>query len=165
MILAMMAIFGFGGKANALEVGAPAPMVTGLDQDGKSVSFADVYAKGITLVYFYPKADTPGCTAQACSLRDAYATLKGENLQILGVSRDSAEAQKKFQDKYHLPFSLIADADGKVAEAFGVPRMMGLPVSSRQSFLIKGGKVVWTSPKAKTGEHAAEVQSAIDGLK
>ncbi len=161
----MMTFFGFGGTAKGIEPGATAPALTARDQDGNPVNFAEVYAKGITLVYFYPKADTPGCTAQACSLRDAFATLRGANLQILGVSRDTPESQKKFQEKYKLPFTLIADKDGKVAEAFGVPGMLGLPVSSRQSFLIKEGKVVWTSPKAKTGEHAAEVQTAIDKLK
>ena len=165
MIATIMTLFGFGGNAKALEIGAPAPQVTAPDQDGAKINFLDVYAKGITLVYFYPKADTPGCTAQACSLRDAYVTLKGENLRVLGVSRDSPDAQKKFREKFKLPFTLISDTDGKVAEAFGVPSMMGLPLSSRQSFLIKGGKVVWMSPKAKTGEHAAEVQAAIDGLK
>jgi len=164
MVLSMMTFFGFGGAAKGIVPGDPAPAPTAQDQDGNQVSFAGVYAKGMTLVYFYPKADTPGCTAQACSLRDAFAALKGENLQILGVSRDTPEAQKKFQEKYKLPFTLIADKDGKVAEAFGVPGMLGLPVSSRQSFLIKEGKVVWTSPKAKTGEHAAEVQAAIDKL-
>ena len=161
----MMTFFGFGGKAKAVELRASGPAVTALDQDGTKINFSDVYAKGITLVYFYPKADTPGCTAQACSLRDAFATLKGENLQILGVSRDTSASQKKFQEKYKLPFTLIADTDGKVAEAFGVPGMMGLPLSSRQSFLIKDGKVAWISLKAKTGEHASEVQAAIDRLK
>ncbi len=155
----------FAARLSALEVGAPAPQITAPDQDGVSVGFHDVYAKGTTLVYFYPKADTPGCTAQACSLRDSFADLHGENLQILGVSRDTPEAQKKFQEKYKLPFTLIADKDGKVAEAFGVPGMMGLPISSRQSFLIKDGKVVWISPKAKTKEHAAEVQAALDSIK
>lgn len=164
MILTLMAIFGFG-NSRAVEVGGGAPEVTALDQDGKVVRFVDVYAKGMTLVYFYPKADTPGCTAEACSLREAFATLTGNGLQILGVSRDTPEAQKRFQEKYHLPFPLIADTDGKVAEAFGVPRMLGLPLSSRQSFLIKEGKVVWVARKAKTAGHAAEVQAAIDAMK
>ncbi len=154
----------FSSRSQALEVGATAPLITATDQDGKPVSFGEVYSRGITLVYFYPKADTPGCTAQACSLRDAFADLTGKNLQILGVSRDSPEAQKKFQDKYHLPFTLIADKDGKVAAAFGVPGFMGLPVNSRQSFLVKGGKVVWESLSAKTKEHAAEVQAALEKL-
>jgi peroxiredoxin Q/BCP len=160
-----MSFFGFGSKVKALEVGAPAPAPVSVDQDGKPFAFADVYAKGITLVYFYPKADTPGCTAQACSLRDSFETLKAENLQIMGVSRDTPASQKKFQQKYNLPFSLVADADGKVAEAFGVGGVMGLPVSKRQSFLIKDGRVVWLSPSAKTGEHATEVQAALDSLK
>jgi peroxiredoxin Q/BCP len=147
-----MSLFGFGSKVKALEAGAPAPVPVAVDQDG-------------TLVFFYPKADTPGCTAQACSLRDSFESLKAENLQIVGVSRDTPASQKKFQQKYNLPFSLVADADGKVAEAFGVGGVMGLPVSKRQSFLIKDGRVVWMSPSAKTGEHAAEVQAALDSLK
>ena len=160
-----MSLFGFGSKVKALEAGAPAPMPVAVNQDGKPFAFADVYAKGITLVYFYPKADTPGCTAQACSLRDSSESLKAENLQIVGVSRDTPVSQKKFQQKYNLPFPLVADADGKVAEAFGVGGVMGLPVSKRQSFLIKDGRVVWMSPSAKTGEHAVEVQAALDSLK
>ena len=161
----IMSIFGFGSKVKALEAGASAPVPVAVDQDAKAFAFADVYAMGITLVYFYPKADTPGCTAQACSLRDSFESLKAENLQIVGVSRDTPASQKKFQQKYNLPFSLVADADGKVAEAFGVGGMMGLPVSKRQSFLIKDGHVVWISLSAKTGEHAAEVQAALDSLK
>lgn len=164
LILAMWNLFGTQ-KAAALAPGDPAPAVSAPNQRGEIVAFAEVYAKGPTLVYFYPKADTPGCTAQACSLRDAFADLSGENLQILGVSRDSVESQRKFQEKYKLPFDLIADADGKVAAAFGVPSMLGLPVTARQSFLIKDGKIVWVAPKAKTGDHAAEVQAAIDALK
>ena len=155
----------FAPKAQAIETGSAAPLVTATDQDGKPVKFADVYARGTTLVYFYPKAGTPGCTAQACSLRDAFASLHGKNLQILGVSRDTPEAQKKFQEKNRIPFTLIADTDGVVAKAFGVPGFMGLPVSSRQSFIIKDGKVVWASLHARTGDHAAEVQAALDSLK
>ena len=161
----IMNIFGFGSKVKALEVGSPAPAPTAIDQDGKEFVFADAYAKGLTLVYFYPKADTPGCTAQACSLRDSFESLQAKNLQVIGVSRDTTASQKKFQQKYNLPFCLIADADGKVAEAFGVGGVMGLPVSKRQSFLIKNGQVAWISLSAKTGEHAAEVQAAIDSLK
>ena len=81
------------------------------------------------------------------------------------MSRDSSASQKKFQEKYKLPFTLLADLDGKVAEAFGVPSILGMPVSRRQSFLVKGDKVVWKSASAKTGDHAAEVQTALDALK
>lgn len=160
-----MSFFGFGSKVKALELGAPAPRISAVNQDGAPFQFADAYAKGITLVYFYPKADTPGCTAQACSLRDSFESLQAENLQIIGVSRDTPESQKKFQQKYNLPFTLIADKDGKVAGSFGVPGVLGMPVSSRQSFLIQDNKIVWKSPSAKTGDHAAEVQKALDALK
>ncbi len=163
-MIMMLNFLGLGKPLLALNPGDPAPAISAVDQDGQAIAFADVYARGLTLIYFYPKADTPGCTAQACSLRDAFADLKGENLQILGVSRDTPEAQKKFQQKYQLPFPLIADKDGKVAEAFGVPGMMGLPVSSRQSFLIKDGKIAWVAAKAKTADHAAEVQAAVKAL-
>ena len=148
-----------------MEVGDQAPVNVAADQNGEEIRLADVYAKGPTLVYFYPKADTPGCTAQACSLRDSFANLSAENLQILGVSRDSSASQKKFQEKYKLPFTLLADLDGKVAEAFGVPSILGMPVSRRQSFIVKGDKIVWKSASAKTGDHAAEVQAALDALK
>jgi peroxiredoxin Q/BCP len=160
-----MNLFSFFARADSLSLGAPAPQVTAKNQDGEEVVFADVYAKGITLVYFYPKAETPGCTKEACSLRDAYAGLHGSGLQILGVSRDTPEAQKKFKDHQKLPFMLIADTDGKVAEAFAVPTMLpGIPVSKRQSFIIKDGKLVWSSLSAQTDGAAAEVQKALDTI-
>ena len=123
--MSIFTFFGLAPASNALELGADAPAPAAVDQDGGSVSFADVYKKGITLVYFYPKADTPGCTAEACSLRDSYADLRAKGVQVIGVSEDNGELQKKFQDKYKLPFTLIADTDGAVAKAFGVPTMMG----------------------------------------
>ena len=165
VVFLTMGLFSFIGKVKALEVGSPAPDITALDENGAEFRFVDAYAKGPALVFFYPKADTPGCTAQACSLRDAFESLQAKNLQIVGVSRDTAEAQKKFQAHYKLPFPLIADADGKVAEAFGVPAMLGvLPVTKRQSFLIKDGKIVWKAESAQTAKHAAEVQTALDSL-
>jgi len=153
--------------AAPLAVGAPAPQITAIDQGGKPVNFADVYARGITLVYFYPKAGTSGCTAEACSLRDSYEKLHANGLQIIGVSRDNPDAQKHFQDQYKLPFTLVADTDGKVAEAFGVPMMMKglLPLAQRQSFIVKDGKIAWISLKAQTKGSAEEVQKALDGLK
>lgn len=161
-----MGLFSFVGKVKALEVGSPAPDIAAPDQNGAEFRFAEAYSKGLVLVFFYPKAGTPGCTAQACSLRDAFENLKAGNLQIIGVSRDSAESQKKFETDYKLPFPLIADKDGKVAAAFGVPSMMGvLPVSKRQSFLIKDGKIAWKAESAQTAKHAAEVQAALDSLR
>jgi peroxiredoxin Q/BCP len=165
LLLTGLSFLGANIHAAPLAVGAPAPQVTAVDQDGKTIQFADIYAKGITLVYFYPRAGTLGCTAEACSLRDSYDTLKARGLQIIGVSRDSAEAQKHFQDQNKLPFTLVADTDGKVAEAFGVPMMMGvLPLAARQSFIVKDGKIAWNSLKAQTKGSAEEVQKALDGL-
>jgi peroxiredoxin Q/BCP len=160
-----MNLFSFFARADALPLGSPAPQVSARNQDGELVAFADVYSKGITLVYFYPKAETPGCTKEACSLRDAYATLHGKGLQILGVSRDTPEAQKKFRDHQKLPFTLIADTDGKVSEAFAVPMILpGVPVTKRQSFLIKDGRIAWSSLNAQTGGAAEEVQKALDTI-
>jgi peroxiredoxin Q/BCP len=163
IIFSAISLFGFAARADPLAVGSKAPVVTAKNQDGEPVNFADVYSKGTTLVYFYPKAGTPGCTAQACSLRDSFADLNREGLQILGVSEDTAESQKRFKEENKLPFPLIADSDGKVAQAFGVPTTMGL--AKRQSFIVEDGKVVWTSLQAKTKEHAQEVRAALDSLK
>ena len=91
VVFLTMGLFSFIGKVKALEVGSPAPDIAAPDQNGAEFRFADAYAKGPTLVFFYPKASTPGCTAQACSLRDAFENLKAENLQIIGVSRDTAK--------------------------------------------------------------------------
>jgi thioredoxin-dependent peroxiredoxin len=160
--LVTMSIFSLFAHAQPLKPGAEAPAVSAINQDGESVDFAAAYAKGPVLVYFYPKADTPGCTAQACSLRDSFADLQTDGLTIFGVSSDAPESQKKFQEKYELPFTLIADKDGVVAKAFGVPTVMGL--AARQSFLIKDGRVVWSTPKARTKDHAIEVGEAIANL-
>ena len=166
VLLTGLSFLGANVDAAPLAVGAPAPQISAIDQEGKPIHFADVYAKGITLVYFYPKAGTSGCTAEACSLRDSYDTLKAPGLRIIGVSRDSAGAQKQFQEENKLPFTLVADTDGKVAEAFGVPMMLGiLPLASRQSFIVKDGKIAWNSLKAQTKGSAEEVQKALDGLK
>ncbi len=147
---------------NTPQVGSPAPRLTATDQDAQSLNLGDFYDRGITLVYFYPKASTPGCTAQACSLRDAIADLKDLGIQVVGVSRDTPAAQKKFQEKYELPFPLIADSDGKVAEAFGVGGLLGF--SKRSSFLVQNGKIVWAQPKAQTSGHAGEVKAALAAL-
>ena len=164
LLLFAMSLLSFFGltPAHALEVGDPAPVLTATDQDGKSLDFAAVYKSGVTLVYFYPKADTPGCTAEACSLRDNYTDLRARGLQVIGVSEDKAEAQKKFQDKYKLPFPLVADTDGAVAKAFGVPAAMGF--AKRQSFLIKDGKIAWRDLNASTAKQAADVRAALDKL-
>lgn len=163
-LLSLLGLSAFA-KADPLAVGASAPEISALDQDGKTINFKEVYAKGPTLVYFYPKADTPGCTKQGCSIRDGWADLKAKGIQVLGVSEDKPEAQKKFQEKYKLLHTLIADSDGKVAKAFAVDMMPIVGLTKRQSFLIKDGKVVWNMLKdTSTDTHAADVIKAFDAL-
>lgn len=162
MLSALLSFFGLTAPAGALSVGDEAPRIVAPDQNGASVDLAAVYAKGPTLVYFYPKADTPGCTAQACSLRDAFPDFTKEGVQVIGVSGDTVEGQKAFAAKYNLPFTLLADSDGAVAKAFAVPAVMG--IAKRQSFIVVDGKIAWIVESAKTGDHAAEVQSALSSL-
>lgn len=151
-----------GISANPLEIGAEAPAVEAVDQDGETVSLADLYQENLVLVYFYPKANTSGCTAQACSLRDEFAVLKEKGVQVVGVSMDPVEAQKKFQQDHNLPFTLLADVEGKVVDAFGVPKRGNF--ASRQAFLIRDGKIVWRDLKASTAEQAEDVLAAVEQL-
>jgi peroxiredoxin Q/BCP len=167
LLATLVASAGLAVVAHAapLEVGAPAPDISAVDQDGKTVNFKDIYAKGPTLVYFYPKADTPGCTKQGCSIRDSWADLKNKGIQVIGVSEDKVEAQKAFANKYNLPHTLIADDNGKVAAAFGTDFIANKPLTQRQSFLIKDGKVAWTMLKGTTTEtHAKDVMAAYESL-
>lgn len=149
----------FGARADELALGAKLPAVTVNDQDGRPVDLAAAGGKGWTLVYFYPKADTPGCTKQACSLRDAYARLTDTGVTVFGVSTDNEKDQKAFQEKFRLPFELLADKDKKVVTAFGVPATMGF--AKRQAFLFKDGVLVWRDLEASTEQQAADVLAAI----
>jgi peroxiredoxin Q/BCP len=102
-----------------LKAGDKAPDFTAKDQNGKSVSLADFKGKTVIL-YFYPKDDTPGCTAEACDFRDNYQSLIGKGYEVIGVSTDDEKSHKKFETKYSLPFPLIADTDHHIVEAYGV---------------------------------------------
>jgi len=145
--------------ADPLDIGAALPAVTATGQDGNPVELAKDGASGWTLVYFYPKADTPGCTKQACSLRDAYQDLAAKGVRVFGVSMDEVAGQKAFADKFKLPFTLLADPEGKVVDAFGVPHR--LKFASRQAFLFKDGKLAWRDLTASTAEQAADVLAQI----
>lgn len=149
------------------KVSYDAPAVSGVNQDGTTVNFPDVYKKGPTVVFFYPKADTPGCTKQACSLRDAFADLSKQGVQVLGVSFDQADAQKKFKDKFTLPYDLIADPEGKIVAAFKVEKMVKglLNLAKRSCFLIKDGKVVWQDYAASTDKQAEDIQRVLGEAK
>ena len=152
-------------KADPLKVGDKAPQVTGVTENGTKLNFGDVYKKQTyTLVYFFPKADTSGCTAQGCSLRDAYEQLTQKGVAVIGVSLDTVDAQKAFREKYDFPFTLISDPDKTVVNAFGVPTMsipMVGELAKRQAYLIKDGTVIWADYHASTSAQAADVLKVL----
>ena len=170
-LIPLLAAMLFFAKASAepLKVGDAAPAVTGVTETGARLAFADVYKQQTyTLVYFYPKADTSGCTAQACSLRDGYEALTHKGVAVIGVSHDDVATQKAFKEKYHLPFILIADTDKAVIGAFGVPtRTVPLAgeFASRSAYLIKDGKIVYTDYKGTTDKQAEAILAVLAGQK
>lgn len=144
-----------GSAAEKLAVGAKLPAVTCNDQDGVPVELAKAGATGYLLVYFYPKASTPGCTKQGCSLRDGWSDLQKAGVRVFGVSTDAEASQKKFKDEQKFPFPLLADKEKKVTEAFGVKNVAGM--ASRSAFLFKDGTCVWVDPKGSTSDQAEQV--------
>lgn len=145
-----------------LKAGDIAPNFSGLDQNGTSHKLADYKGKKL-VVFFYPKASTPGCTAEACDLRDNYARFQANNYALLGVSADSAKAQAKFIEKYELPFPLLADEDKSVIQAFGVwgpKKFMGKEYDGihRTTFVIdENGIIEEVISDVKTKAHAAQI--------
>jgi thioredoxin-dependent peroxiredoxin len=126
--------------------GEKAPDFTATDQNGKIVSLSDFKGKNVIL-YFYPKDDTPGCTAEACSFRDNYQSLLGKGFAVIGVSTDDEKSHKKFEKKYNLPFALIADPDKKIVEAYGLwveKNMYGRKYmgTARTTFLIDENGII-----------------------
>ncbi|MFI2744425.1 thioredoxin-dependent thiol peroxidase [Zhouia sp. PK063] len=147
---------------NTLQVGEKMPHFTAIDQDGNTIN-SDDYKGQKLIVFFYPKASTPGCTAEACNLRDHYEELKAEGYHLLGVSADPAQKQANFRSKYELPFPLVADEDKSVINAFGVwgwKKFMGKEYEGihRMTFLIdEEGVVDRVIEKVKTKDHAAQI--------
>lgn len=146
-----------------LEPGQPAPAATIPNHLGEPVDLAALYAAGPVLVYFYPKSDTPGCTRQACNLRDNFVDLQEAGLQVVGVSMDSVANQLAFQKKYGLPFILLADEDKVLGKAFGVGSFAGMAYK-RQSFLIVDGKIAWRDLGASPSTQSADALKALQGL-
>jgi len=130
----------------ALQVGDKAPNFTAKDQNGKEVSLSDFKGK-TTILYFYPKDDTPGCTAEACDFRDNYQSLLSKGFEVIGISTDSEKSHKKFETKYSLPFTLIADESKEINEAYGVwvkKNMYGKEYmgTQRLTFIINGDGII-----------------------
>jgi len=145
-----------------LKIGDKAPDFSGLDQNGDIHKLADYKGKKL-VVFFYPKASTPGCTSEACDLRDNYARFKEKNYALLGVSADSAKAQAKFIRKFDLPFPLLADEDKSVILAFGVwgsKKFMGREYDGiyRTTFVIdENGIIEEVISDVRTKAHAAQI--------
>ena len=149
-----------------VEEGAPAPDFTLTSDSGESVTLSSLRGKDVVL-YFYPKDDTPGCTAQACGIRDAYKEFEDAGAVVLGVSPDGEASHSKFKDKYDLPFPLLADTDHAVADAYGVwgeksyagKTYMGV---ERSTFVIGAdGNVAKVFRKVKPAEHADQVLDVL----
>lgn len=142
--------------------GQPAPDFSTLDQHGNIVTLSQFRGKKV-LLYFYPKDNTPGCTAQACDLRDNFAVLRQKGIVVLGVSMDTVKKHRSFADKLHLPFVLLADTERKIIDMYGVwgpKKFMGRLFNGilRTSFLIdEQGIIVHIIDKVKTKEHTAQV--------
>lgn len=145
-----------------LKVNDKAPNFAGLDQQGKTIQTTDFAGKKYA-VYFYPKDNTPGCTVQACNLRDNYDALAAAGISIIGVSMDSEVSHQKFISKFELPFPLIADTDKKVIEAFqvwGPKKFMGKEYDGihRTTFVMDENNVIQgIISKPKTKDHASEI--------
>ena len=151
---------------NSLKEGDSAPDFSGTDQSGNQIKLSDFSGKKLIL-YFYPKDDTPGCTKEACNLRDNYKELKNNDFEVIGVSADNSAKHLKFIDKYELPFSLIADTEKTIINAYqcwGLKKFMGREYDGilRKTFVIENNKIVKLFEKVKTADHFQQIMVALD---
>ncbi len=152
-----------------MDVNDKAPEFTLPDQNGKDISLKDFRGKNVVL-YFYPRADTPGCTIEACEFRDSYKKIQKTGAVLLGISPDTPKDQKKFEEKFDLPFTLLGDAEKKVANLYGVYKeknMYGKKVMgvARTTFIIgPDGKIKHVFQKVKPEGHADEVLAELKNM-
>lgn len=147
-----------------MNIGDKAPEILGKDENGRDIRLSDYKGRKLVL-YFYPKDNTSGCTAEACSLRDHYEVLQGAGYEVVGVSKDSATSHQKFKEKYDLPFPLIADVDHTLLEAMGAwgeKNMYGKTTMGtiRTTFIINEEGIIeqiFTGKQIKTKEHATQI--------
>lgn len=164
-IIALLALaaYRYAAAASVPAVGQQAPDFKLLDSKSQSHQLND-YAGGWLVLYFYPKDDTPGCTEQACKFRDDLFALEKLGAKVVGISVDDSASHAKFAEKYNLPFPLLADKDGKVADSYGALRNLGvIKIAKRYTFLIDpAGKVAKAYLSVNTSRHSQEI---IDDLK
>ncbi len=145
-----------------LKTGDAAPQWSATNQNGQPVALSDFAGKKVVL-YFYPKDDTPGCTAEACNLRDNFAALQEKGVVVLGVSTDGEKSHKKFEEKYKLPFTLVADNEKAIVNAYGLwgeKKFMGKAYmgTTRATFLIdEAGNIAHIISKVDTKNHTAQI--------
>ena len=146
------------------KVGDKAPDFSVTASDGTTLHLKDYVGKSNIILYFYPKDDTPGCTKEACGIRDTFDEFKGLNATVFGVSFDTVESHKNFIAKYKLPFVLLADTDKAVAKLYGVADDNS-KFASRVTFVInRGGEIAFVNPKVNPTTHAAELRSVLAKL-
>ncbi len=154
----MSSIFtlGFFTKDDQLKVGDKAPDFSLYDANGKLYSLSEYFGKNPVVIYFYPKADTPGCTKQACGIRDEWGEFEKNGIVVLGISVDSRKSLKKFAEKYNLDFPLLSDEDKAVTKAYGVLNILGF--ANRKTFIIdKEGKIAHIIENVNVETHAKDV--------
>jgi peroxiredoxin Q/BCP len=149
-------------RAAALKAGDKAPDVSAPLSDGTTFQLSAWLDRAPLVLYFYPKDETPGCTKEACSLRDDFAAFRRLNATVIGVSYDTIAAHKKFIAKHQLPFPLASDRDKAVSKAFGVD---GWPFAHRSTFVIgRDGTILYANPKVDPSTHSKELQDALAKL-
>ena len=158
---ALLAAAGMSASAAELKVGMKAPEFSAQDQNGRTIQLADYWGKSTVVLYFYPKDDTPGCTAEACSLRDGYGALLATGAVILGVSADDVKSHADFAAKFSLPFSLLADPEHRIIEAYGV-KMLMMNMAKRWTFIIdKHGVIRHIVQDVRTKDHDKQVLELV----
>jgi len=164
-LMVLMTMFNFA-RADVLKIDTMAPSFELEDQVGKSHLLSDYQGQWVVL-YFYPKDDTPGCTTEACAFRDEYKVLSALNTQVLGVSMDSTESHAEFAEKYSLPFPLLADIDGKVANQYGSLASLGpIKFAKRHTIIISPeGKVKKVYRSVNATRHSQQVIKDLTRLK
>lgn len=165
ILIIVMILSAFNKKDKSeLQVGDMVPSFTLQDQFGQKFDVNEFIGKMPMVIYFYPKDDTPGCTKEACSFRDAYEKFTDRNIKVIGISADDVKSHKNFADKYNLPFTLLADTDNEVRNLFGVKSNMFGLIPGRVTYVVdKSGKIIFIyDSQLKAEKHIEESIKAID---